>query len=485
MAAALCRWALLLAASSQPALAWNYSLPPHMLEAGVVLNGDLLRFDGLLRKLRAGEPIVVVAFGTSITQNGGCAGVCRGSPGSRDRALWFGRVFDWLSRQWPHPEHRFVNLGKHAGGLGTVDTCMRQLAPPKVDLFLTEWASMEVGETEDPSRRMERLMRHLMLEDEWSAAAPILLVHTFHWCRNAPGCPTASYASMAGTYLKSGEDRFNRIAQYYGQPAVSMRNAVYHAVGRQMPGYAISNFLMPRDMGVHLHAYGHLWLGDTVVHFFARAWDTLPLREHALSQGATPLALGWLPPPLFEGNFPTQKLFCGYFSALIYEHGHLRANLRSMANWSYSQFEPHSKLGKVTKPGLQSTTPGAQLALVFDTRARRASKAGVDESATLQASLSEQGRVWIVAHFFASYDDTFGTATARCVSGCICADTQIGMSRRLGRADGSRIATKRWVTTEHSRCALNITVNPDGRRFKLAAIVVEQDRLHRRRRQRS
>lgn len=160
---------------------WNWTLPNHLLNAGIVTSGDQLRTAALLRRLGDGEPVTVVAYGTSQTESGGCEriGGCRGRPGSHDRDKWFGRLALWISSTWPHDEHRFINLGKHAGGMGSVDACMRTLAPSTVDLFVTEWAAMVLS----GQRQMEQMVRRLLDSSEWGREPAVLMVHTFHWCR--------------------------------------------------------------------------------------------------------------------------------------------------------------------------------------------------------------------------------------------------------------------------------------------------------------
>lgn len=422
---------------------YAYSYPLHILDSGIATRGDGIRISAVMQRLRSGMPITAVAYGTSITASGGCMRDCRHERG------WYSRLFDWMNSTYPHKDHRFVNLGKRGGGLNNVDHCLRTLAPRKVDLFFTEWAVAE-----PPSDAMERNIRTILKPYEYGDDLPaLLLVHTFHWCRNRPYCNQVNHSSLMGTYTRSGEDSANVLAQYYGIPSVSLRNAFYHilASGRdRLSGnaYTLSDHILKGDMGVHLNRRGQTLLSDILIRYFQTLNDyELTTHERDLSHNE---ALFGLPGPLHGANgMARSALVCGNF---FRAETNLSRLVVSSVGWRYTSTEPHSRLGRAFKPGLETKTPMSQVLFKFNSLCTRCE------------------RIHFNINHIGSYEN-FGDAVVECVSGCDC--TRKLLKGVISKDRGSIEIGSSLQIGSSSECKVMVTyVGPHSKRFKITSVYV-------------
>ena len=71
-------------------------------------SGTNFRLERFFDKLRSGQPVVIAAVGGSVSAGHGLYAegfdLEMEGPGNMH---W--RIFDWITRQYPHSEHRFVN----------------------------------------------------------------------------------------------------------------------------------------------------------------------------------------------------------------------------------------------------------------------------------------------------------------------------------------------------------------------------------------
>ena len=150
----------------------SWSVPPALLDRGLVAGGTGSLFAGLRRRLDQGEPVTIVAIGSSLVAAAAgcnaplphlsgcpcpsCCGMWCGGGGSAG-AGWAVEVLNWLNASWPHPQHRLYNVGEAGGDVGDVlASCPRSLLTiRRIDLALVDF-------TTPPPSSQERLLRMLL-----------------------------------------------------------------------------------------------------------------------------------------------------------------------------------------------------------------------------------------------------------------------------------------------------------------------------------
>lgn len=79
--------------------------------------------------LYAGQPVVVIAIGGSITSGGDV---------SESKEIWASRVFQWIKTTFPHDGHKFFNSAKNATPASLFAACLETHLPEEADLILFE-----------------------------------------------------------------------------------------------------------------------------------------------------------------------------------------------------------------------------------------------------------------------------------------------------------------------------------------------------------
>eukprot|EP00793_Prasinoderma_coloniale_P005408 PRCOL_00004816-RA len=468
------------------AYAYSYTLPPATRWAGLSHLGDLTRLATAYERLRAGERVRFVAYGTSITANGGCHHMtedgqthCVGEdflPGHKDfsddlaqmvevKDGWFKMVARHVTRRFPHPGHEFINVGKHAGSLGTSVSCASDSLFPAghVDVVFIEYACMtdmiairdrEHIDMEKPLSQdqlaLERVLRKFMAPARGRPAA-VVMVNTFHWCRNEAHCVVPegaagagqqvplSYDSMANTFLRNGDDGFAPLLKYYGQAAVSTRDALYHHAASGEPGFGLADMIKEGDMGVHHNLQGGKYVADLVVHLLETAWEHAAAADLAIAEGLDgQVSAPALPPPLWPGNFIQRAISCWTF-----HHEEGKRVLSRADGWQWSDHERGA--GGAEKAGMWADTPGAVLEGRLSTMAL---DTGVSDVSSVRTALKLE--------YVSSYEH-FGVVRLECVSGCVCDTTRVS-AHVVDRAEGSPIRDVELDVTPSAECVVRITL---------------------------
>ena len=107
----------------------DWRVPRELKERGA-MRGDAALFLPMLRKLRDGKPVTLLALGSSVVgAHAGCTApwpllrhcpcpLCCGSRCGRwGGDGWALRVLRQLNATWPHPQHKLYNLGEPGGDL--------------------------------------------------------------------------------------------------------------------------------------------------------------------------------------------------------------------------------------------------------------------------------------------------------------------------------------------------------------------------------
>ena len=237
---------------------------------GVHSSGDLTRLRAALRRRQRGEPCVILALGSSVTASfGGAIGRMQDSYAVAYSATGSGMP-RWCTKAcvnagWLLPIHSFlstprtnvsvVNAGRNSESVsGLMKGCTASFIPSEVDIVLLDAASIP-----PEAAAFERLLRYLLALPRRPA---IILLHLFQWCSlttlssneasivraNRSLCNGPRMVSMSSREGIAVESPLNDLADVYGLPVLSVREAYADAALRGAPDFAPS--LLTQD-GLH------------------------------------------------------------------------------------------------------------------------------------------------------------------------------------------------------------------------------------------
>lgn len=185
-------------ASMGDATGWAGWSVPEELRARGTSSGDAALYVPLLQKLRRGQPITLLALGSSVVgAHAGCTAPwpllkhcpCPKCCGSRCGRWggdgWALRVLAQINATWPNPEHKLYNLGEPGGDLmPSLLTCPASYLTFQPDLVILDFFTAYHGGRD--AVIYERVVRMLLEGDAATAASA------------PPAAPAASAAPATG-----------------------------------------------------------------------------------------------------------------------------------------------------------------------------------------------------------------------------------------------------------------------------------------------
>ena len=400
----------------------------------------------LLAKLRADQPITVLAFGSSIVADlTGCfasgdalaaAGVAQAPPPMRSvatpgaRCATPGFVANFMAAvnaTWPHARHLYVNAGRGATDLDVFARflCVDPWLPTasSVDILLME--SHEVDWRPEEAAQVVRQVETLFSNTARRTPGPppaLVMLNAFPVtdpatsagaaCMGDFGQRCASCGSDASAALaqrlasafpraNSTQDTVAAAARRYGWTSLSLRDALLAGLrdgAHTALGWSecewLNGFLSDR---VHPSPQASRLLADALIGLLVEAQDAADAACGDADEEMLPVAL---PPwaPLSPGAFAAPLRLCNDASKL---------EPRVADGWSYVKTEL-VRNRTVAKPGWIATQPGAVLEFAVTSRfAHTANASAAAENATLAVT------------FLTSYEH-MGDASLACVDGCAC-----------------------------------------------------------------
>ncbi|MEW5300626.1 MAG: hypothetical protein WDW36_003541 [Sanguina aurantia] len=247
----------------------------------------------------------------------------------------------------------------------------------------------------------ERLVRRLLT---WKGRPAVLLVQML-WPYNV-----GWMGDRKIEFIHTTEDAMGVLAQYYGMPTISMRNALWLKQRQAEPGFGLEMRMADQW---HLNELGHLYLADMLAWLVKHGLEQLCMRA-LTSSSSRPDRTELLPTPALptsllepssapEGPSATSSK---YKMCLMASGLEPYVGSRDQA-WNYHSDDRHHR-----KFGYISTTNGSQLQLSIPNPA--------SSSAPLVVFLS----------FLRSYDD-MARADVVCSGGCSCVQTSLQGSWKI------------------------------------------------------
>ena len=401
------------------------------------------QFRPLFEKLRRGEPITVLLFGSSIAGSlGGCYhnsaehvlqhvesmpptyGDVKERLGCSNDGVRFGfagALMEAINATWPHPEHILINQGWPGATLKvfTESDCVNHHTPASVDLLLMEQyldVDLKRNTSERQGGEVERLW-YQVTRRGGKQPPPTVLLHFFTWLRpsdemSLSGCiwdlgDTCSSTPVANNCTEINwtepdqyhqlEEMLDATAQFYGWSTLSLRNFVWSAVRDGM--HTAHNQSFCEFLGrvftdrIHPSVMGTMLYGDALIDLLARAnqhVDTYPT--------PAPAALPVPPPrPFASGAWKASA----DRTCLELEKLHVERS----TDWAFHSSELVN--GRIVhKPGWISSSAHAEIVFKLD---------------ALDASRTNG----IHVNFLRSYSTDMGIADAFCEGGCSCESVRL------------------------------------------------------------
>lgn len=442
----------------------------------------------LFERLHAGQPLTVVALGSSIVS--GYAGCFndeaqlqqhvrqvrrRGNPQLCPPARGFlGSFMTELNASFPHPEHLFVNLGQPACDLLNYARrwCFTGTLPREVDLFVVE----QHGGGDDlggdlRGRLIEELWVQVVQRGRGTRPPAFLFLDAQFavepWHSKDPGrmeaclkseCADASRCAdfrtsffqnnTVATLGNSAEDSHSAVMHVYGFSELSLRNAVVSAIrdgAWNMSECSLAHALYAD--GIHPSNRGALLIADLLIkHFkdgqaFYRATSVSHFPElHTIRMPHQPVNAGaW--------RVPLRRCFDVETSVAM------PVVAERTTGWAW-----------VEEVGAQWIKPGWISRTTADVLTVRLS------SVLRPEHLGEN--VTLTATFLRSYEH-MGNATLCCVAQCVCQQVQM-----VGLDTSGHVSLETYASVEVTQadgCTLQVTSELDApdSKFKLLGLGLE------------
>ena len=203
--------------------------------------GTTSRLKRVVIKLFKGETVKLGAVGGSITWGFGI---------KKGHDEYLAQLAAWMQKAFPKASVSARNGGTPATTSAFMNLCYQNKVDADVDLLLVEYSindhhtdNQEWQRQDETVQHFEQMLRKLLVNDQGKGAVgdpALVIVHSWRPC--IAGTPSTS--NEVSSYIASKtEQEYDVLLQYYSLPWVSLRNAVYHAAQRNMPGFTKDIFV--------------------------------------------------------------------------------------------------------------------------------------------------------------------------------------------------------------------------------------------------
>ena len=336
--------------------AGNGGLSDAQLASSVAHGGDGMRVRRFMGLLTAGQPVSMAVVGGSISA-GATYTTLRGDKASW---LWHRLFFDWLNASFPHRANSQFNGALPASTPGYVESCITLHVPVASDLVFVEYAA-----NFDNPRAYERLLRRLLRYRPQPAIILLNMPYFFgnDLARNIDQSLPTTARDLNFTFqdTMAAENSITLLAQHYGVPSLSMRNALFHEMQANVTeAMRLKDVMLDR---VHPSVRGHQYAAALAVGFLRR--EMLLMAATASARGASlptnqtlhggERSRRQMPPPMYAGNEDDSAYVCVRGKELL-------PLVKSYGGWEY---RVEGDRFSNPKPGLVATTPGKRLELCW------------------------------------------------------------------------------------------------------------------------
>ena len=471
----------------------------------------------MLAKLQAGQPIVILALGSSIVDgHAGCFGsraaAAAAGVGALPQAMrrylnatedatcavagYASAFLAAINATWPHPGHLLVNAGVAGTMLGQFarDVCVEGWLPAAsgADLLLFETHGGDSENASTALKDIEQLyyetvtkmppLRNATRGGALPSPPPLVLLHMHpigprHVAANGTGddgssacvgafgsrCASCGAGDALAARLEAAagngvEDGLAAAVRRYGWSSISMRDALLaalcHGDGAKRMGWSSCELINAfMKDRVHPSLPGRRLLADAMIQLLLQTQEAVLARRECDASGAPGVALPAT--PLSRDAWTRSERRCVVAEQL---------KPRTARGWSFHETEL-VRNATVFKPGWLASEPGAVLE--------------VSIGSTRLASLSRRRWPRLDARFLVSYE-RMGNARLECVAGCTCRASTL--PAYLADEHESVEGAYGVLVSQADDCVVRVTTLPEsqspdgGTKFKLIGFSLVADR---------
>ncbi|KDD77160.1 hypothetical protein H632_c6p4 [Helicosporidium sp. ATCC 50920] len=397
----------------------TFILPPQALRRGLVSRGDRARLRRFLLKLAHVEPVRVGFLGGSITRGHGAS-----RPGATDFAA---RFSEWILALSPGA---VLSVGAvPASSSRYHELCMGHHLQADNDLVVVE---LGINDGAVPYSELhqahERVVRRLLA----GSSRPALVEAFFYEFREA----TLPWGPPPPLFGATGADALGVLAQYYGLPFVSFRNAAWRGVQGNVTGLQARDLLLgdrmhPTDRGSHV-------MLDLLVGLMREEASALGSSEPWGEADEAVLAEA-LPSPMFKDNED------GGGKGVCFTDERARVLVDGNGTSGF-EWVDEARAGQTPKWGFVGRAANDTLELELDTTTPLSAEAAAKPDAAVNVGML----------YLQSYEK-MGRAEWTCVAGCTCKTTTLdGLTAR--RVSETAVNSKR--VSAHESCRMRLRIVP-------------------------
>ena len=308
---------------------------------------------------------------------------------------------------------------------------------------------------DEASQHFELMLRKLLVNDQGKGAEggpAVVVVHSWKPCLAGAG---TDLDEVSPFFASKTEQAYDVLLQYYSLPWVSLRNAVYHAAQRSMPGFTKEDIFVrdPQGPCTHPNALGHKYIADLLVYLIQQT--IVQLAATGFSEADTVEVMLPLPPIMVPLIKDSTNILCVTWEEL--NDPHYVDSQATSSTWTYTSDVP-KKFGWITY------TAGDSLLLhVNTTLPKTKSKCG--DAATSAATVH--------LGLLASYEH-MGMVEVTCVGGCSCERTIVNSHNPECRKSQTQFLMV--PATQHPDCRVQLlclkTTTSGEHKIKLTTIIV-------------
>jgi len=429
-----------------PVLHYNYSLSPTQLRRSHAHAGTPYRLRRVIRDLFTGQrPIHIGVIGTSVSWGTGAS--------VRGKTDWFTQVEQVLRVFFPRANISAYNGCFPATASSFANMCLDKMVRPEVDLLFIEYVTNDFP---DPNifgnvkmMAYERLLRKVL---QYKNHPAVVLTQVITW-----GQSFKANSTHKKWFHESAEDQYGVLAQYYGLPWLSYRNAIW--IDAEYKRQAVpGGWKALTNDEVHPNDAGHRVILDTIIWLVQQT--SLDLLMQPFSKIDHFYIKQELPPPMHPTNYEERIQMCLLEDELLEV-----VDRSSSEGWEYINEGTAEK----KKFGMIGTRPGTHLTLQLN----MAQLIGVSGLEALDKVPQSKREISVMITYLKSYTN-MGVARIECKAGCTCKPNEVDAHH------DQRTSTSYMVLTEvmalADTCVMTVTItsktNSGAHKFKVSSIMM-------------
>jgi lysophospholipase L1-like esterase len=419
-------------------LDWKFSIPLEAARRGMAFIGPNQRLRRVAAQMLAGRATNVMVLGGSISTG---AVASRKDDANDPNDVW--HMIERYFEKRVSPRVNFTNEARSATKSSVTSMCLDKFLPASkpADLIFVEFLANDGSEMDskitqaEKARSYERFLRKLLRR---SGAPAVVLLQMLVNEMSYP--PEGMFGKSKRPFYSTPEDVYGNLAQYYGTPSLSFRNAMWQYGDNGRGGKSWGDIMGPDRL--HPSDLGHKAMADLVVYLLQQTAVDLALHPASRED-----VVASMPPPMYGGNE------AGAASMAVCAQGKQLEPLLSVTDgWTGPVDEPSGF--KYPTYGWETSSAGKPLVLDVDTDAGG-------------------GRAATVTIGYTAAKSGYADAIISCGGGCTCEEARVSGSLTYDQV----VSFLKTVTPTPSKsCQVKVTQAPGSSgKVRVTGVVVTAD----------